>query len=151
MATHAIAGSIPNAIAMSLIDILELTEYTLRYINLTVYGAESHVPVQVDLGGNFASHNILIELNGIESFRATLSESVPFAGPAASFATSLPRGANQLYIFWQDMTPTLDSNWQDDTVAFHFGDAEKYFMALNIDVDADTLIFRLQDTPFLYL
>ncbi len=104
------------------------------------------VMVDIHLQSGFEGHLVLMEFNGDEYFRAELSESVPFAGPLATFSTLLPRGQNHFYAFWGQAGNQV---WNEDSVDIQFDNAEKYFLGVN--AYADTLIVVVQDSTFLYL
>ena len=105
------------------------------------------VMVDIHLQSGFEGHLVLMEFNGDEYFRAELSESVPFAGPLATFSTHLPRGQNHLHASWGVQ---LGSQvWNEDSVDIQFDNAERYF--LGVSAYADTLIVVVQDSTFLYL
>ena len=104
------------------------------------------VMVDIHLQSGFEGHLVLMEFNGDEYFRAELSESVPFAGPLATFSTHLPRGQNHLHASWGVQ---LGSQvWKEDSVDIQFDNAEKYF--LGVRAYADTLSVVVQDSTFLY-
>ena len=104
------------------------------------------VMVDIHLQSGFEGHLVLMEFNGDEYFRAELSESVPFAGPLATFSTPLPRGQNHFYAFWGQAGNQV---WYEDSVDIQFDNAEKYFLGVN--AYADTLNVVVQDSIFLYL
>ncbi|MBC8401507.1 MAG: hypothetical protein H8E14_08465 [Candidatus Marinimicrobia bacterium] len=104
------------------------------------------VMVEIHLQSGFEGYLVLMEFNGDEYFRSELSESVPFAGPLATFSTLLPRGQNHFYTFWGQAGNQV---WNEDSVDIQFDNAEKYFLGVN--VYADTLNVVVQDSTFLYL
>ena len=106
------------------------------------------VMVQVDLQYGFEGHLVSIEFSGDEYFRAELSESVPLAGPLATFSSHLPSGLNRLYAFWRADGYQIGP-FYEDSVDFQLDDAERYF--LGIGVYADTLDVAVQDSAFLYM
>ncbi len=111
-----------------------------------VSSSEELVAVEVHLQSGLEGDFVVIEIDGDNYFYAYLSESVPIAGPLAKFSTFLPRGQNHFITVWGTMGDQ-DSNM--DSVDIQFDNAEKYYLGVNIN--ADTLIVLVQDSPFLYL
>lgn len=114
----------------------------------TVSPSDELVSVQVDLQYGFEGHLVSIEFNGHEYFSAELSESVPLAGPLATFSSHLPRGLNRFYTFWRADGYQIGP-FYEDSVDFQLDDAERYF--LGVGLYADTLDVVVQDSAFLYL
>ncbi len=117
-------------------------------VNPASENAESElVSVQVDLQLGFAGKSVTATINGEDHFSALLSELSPLAGPEAAILAYFPRGKNTLHIYGRKLNNGQFS--YDDSVEVNFGDAQKYF--LGIVLSSDTLVVRVQDTPFLYL
>lgn len=119
--------------------------------NDTVSGdSDNLVRVHVDLHMGFADHKVQITFNDEVHFRADLTGMVPFAAPAATFTTFLPRGVNECEIFWQENQGQADPPYNLVNTSFILGNAENYYM--NISAASDTaLVIDIQDTPFVYL
>ncbi len=104
------------------------------------------IKTQVDLQVGFAGKYVLIRLNNETVYRAILSDVVSFAGPEASFLTSLPKGTNNLFVFIQN--PNLPSQSLVDSALVTIGDKERYYLGLQI---SDSLKCVVQDSSFLYM
>jgi hypothetical protein len=108
---------------------------------------DSFIEVQFDIQEGFQGKHILMSLDDNKIFEALLSESAPLAGPLASFQFIVRRGLHQIIVDWhQIITPQISNR---DSAFISFGEYEKYF--IGIAVYQDSLIFRIQNHPFLYL
>ena len=108
---------------------------------------ETVVPVGVDLQSGFDDRELKVYFNQQLSFDADLSSRVPLAGPIAGFSTYLSRDSNRVLVKWR--SHTTNSTYQQDSSTFFLGNADNYYLGL--ELRNDTLGIKIQDTPFLYL
>ena len=108
---------------------------------------ETFVRVKVDLAEGFNNRRVSLYFNQELHFEADLGPSVPLAGPIASFTTSLPRDSNRVRVVWRLHTP--NSWYQTDSTIFFIGNADRYYLGL--ELRNDSLTARVQDSPFLHL
>ena len=110
----------------------------------TTNSLDELIKARIDLQSGFAGNYVIIKGNDEIIFNAQLSESVPLAGPLATFTTYLPKGNNKMFILW-----TLNYPFLRDSIEFILEDTGNYFIGLQL-LD-DKIFFQIQDDEFHYL
>ncbi|MCB0731990.1 MAG: hypothetical protein KDC88_13255 [Ignavibacteriae bacterium] len=103
--------------------------------------------VNIDFQEGFESNSIYVKIDSLKYYNALLSDLVPLAGPLSSFKTFLEEGNHKIFI----ISGVVDgiNNSKIDSLEIIIGNYEEYYIGLS-KYD-DTLNFKVQDYPFMYL
>jgi len=104
------------------------------------------IEVKIDLQECLLDKLVIVRFNNNVYFKAFLSEHLSsMSGPLATFTTYLPRGTNKCKVFWGGINQSDHS----DSTDVYFGRLVKYY--IGIGMYSDSLIVKVQETPFIYL
>lgn len=103
--------------------------------------------VQFDLQNGFEDKSVSIIVDSTNHFSATLSSSVPLAGPQAYFNVLLEKGDHRLIIFGSELG-NIYKVYTDNTI-ISIGESRKYFIGIGLYEDSIKVV--VQDSSFFYI